>query len=284
MLERKERRWQFLSLAEVKELCAKETDESIWHNAINDPMMVTSDYFCGKSLKLCFEDGLTWEYDFADAQHLKWKAGDGRESEDRYNASPVPGYEHIFFLHHCSMKEIPGCVDLIVDLESGYAVQFDAALGHPGSPREVIRTIRFGAVDGVTPGPEAVKPCWTNDLTGRAIRWRRANGLGYGIKYTFTSCNYLTYVMKFPGEHTCWIATNPCDYIKLRDDLYICSTIEERQTGVELIMVMNTTMMTDVQSIFGIGGTIEQGIRLETSMHSGRAGSWEEMGTDLFSE
>ena len=284
MLERKERRWQLMSLEEVKALCAKENDISIWHDAINDPMMVTSDHFSGKTLRFCFDDGLTWDYEFMDAQHLKWKAGDGREGESFYNASPAPGYENIYFLHHVTLSEIPACVDLIMDLESGYAVQFDATLGHPGSPREVIRKIRFGSIDGVTPGPDAVKPCWTNDLTGRAIRWRRANGTGYGIKYTFTACNYLTYVMKFPGEHTCWIATNPCDYIKLRDDLYICSTIEERQTGVELIMVMNLTMMTDVQSIFGIGGTTEQGIRLETAMHSGRAGSWDTLETDLFIE
>ena len=273
-----------MSLEEVKALCAKENDISIWHDAINDPMMVTSDHFSGKTLRFCFDDGLTWDYEFMDAQHLKWKAGDGREGESFYNASPAPGYENIYFLHHVTLSEIPACVDLIMDLESGYAVQFDAALGHPGSPREVIRKIRFGSIDGVTPDPDAVRPCWTNDLTGRAIRWRRANGTGYGIKYTFTACNYLTYVMKFPGEHTCWIATNPCDYIKLRDDLYICSTIEERQTGVELIMVMNLTMMTDVQSIFGIGGTTEQGIRLETAMHSGRAGSWDTLETDLFNE
>ena len=88
--------------------------------------------------------------------------------------------------------------------------------------------------------------------------------------------------MTFRDTDLCFMATNPCDQTKIRDDLYICSTIEERQTGVELVMLMNLSLMSDVQSIFGIGGTTEEGIRLETSMHSGRVGTWEEMGTDLY--
>ncbi len=78
------------------------------------------------------------------------------------------------------------------------------------------------------------------------------------------------------------MATNPCDYIKFRDDLYLCSTIEERQTGAELIMLMNLTMMRDVQTEFGIGGPTEDSTILETKMHSGREGAWVEFPTDMF--
>ena len=284
MLQRKERRWQLLTLDEVKAMGREVDTETIWHDALTGPLLVTSDRLAGKTMRFLFTDGPSWTYEFHDERHLRWKTDDGREGEDIYNASPAPGYENILFLHHYCTMEIPACVDLIMDLDSGYAVIFDASLGHPDSPREVTRRIRFGVIEGVTPGPDAERPCWTDDLTGKAIRWRSAQRPGGGIKYIFTSCNYLTYVMKFRGENTCWIGTNPCDYIRLRDDLYIASTIEERQTGVELVMLMNLSMLTDVQTTFGIGGTIEQGIRLETTMHSGRIGSWEPMATDLFSE
>ena len=282
MLKRKERRWQYLSLEEVKKIGAALNTETIWHDAIHDPLMVTSSRLAGKDLTFRFEDGLNMSYVFQDKNHLRFETSDGRQGAAFYNLSPAPGYENFLFLHHCCEGEIPACIDLLMDFDTGYAVLFDASLGHPGSPREVIRKIRFGTIDGVTPSIRAEKPHFTNDLTGRAIRWRRAGMQKGGIKYIFTSCNYLTYVMKFRDTNECWVGTNPCDYIKFRDDLYLCSTIEERQTGVELIMVMNLSMLTDVQSIFGIGGTTEQGIRLETSMHSGRAGSWEEMPTDLF--
>ena len=89
--------------------------------------------------------------------------------------------------------------------------------------------------------------------------------------------------MKF-RDGTSWVSTNPCDCIKFRDDLYLCSTIEERQTGVELIMLENLTLMTDVQTSFGIGGPTEDANRLETAMHSGRIGHWDTMDTDLYNE
>jgi hypothetical protein len=175
-------------------------------------------------------------------------------------------------------------MDLIMDLESGYAVLFDASLGHPAAPREVVRTIRFGVVDGISPGPEFEKPAYTNDLTGKAIRWASPGSgpKGRGIKYIFSSYCYLTYAMTFRNTDLCFMATNPCDQIKIRDDLYICSTIEERQTGVELVMLMNLSLMRDVQSVFGIGGTVEDGERLETSMHSGREGRWTTMNADFY--
>ena len=51
MLDRMERRWQLMTLEEVKEFCAKATDESLWKATIEDPMMVTSDFFSGKKLR-----------------------------------------------------------------------------------------------------------------------------------------------------------------------------------------------------------------------------------------
>lgn len=283
MRARKQRRWPYLTLEEVKERARGVTSESVWRDALQDPKMVTSNRLAGQKLSFTFENGLQWVYEFLDEHHLRWKASDGRGGEEYYNASPAPGYENFLFLHHYCSLEIPSCADLLMDFDTGYAVLFDASLGHPDNPREILRAIRFGTIDGIRPDPKAEKPWYTNDLTGKAIRWTRPGGGPGGIKYIFSAYNYLTYAMKFRDD-TCWIATNPCDCIKFRDDLYLCSTIEERQTGVELIMLMNLSLMTDVQTSFGIGGPVETANRLETAMHSGREGHWDTMDTDLYND
>ena len=284
MLLRRNRRWRIMTLQEVLTVSEKEDTVSIWHDALNDPMLVTSDRLAGQKMSFTFDDGFTLCYEFSDVHYLSYETNDGRSGTEFYNVSPAPGYDNVLFLHHTCTMKVRRCIDLIMDLDSGYAVLFDASLGHPANPREVIRTIRFGTIDGHMPDPSFEKPGYTNDLVGKAIRWSHpgTGASGRGIKYTFPAYCYLTYVMRFRDTDECFIATNPCDQIKIRDDLYICSTIEERQTGVELIMLMNLTLMRDVQTEFGIGGPSEYSPRLETAMHSGREGSWSTMDTDLF--
>ena len=280
MLKRKERRWLYLTLEDVKKIGAAEDTRSVWHDALVDPMMVTSDRLAGKKLSFTFEDGMVFSYEFEDERNLTWKAGDGRCGKEIYNCAPAPGYEDIIFVHHYQSLEIPGCVDLVIDFERGYATLIDASLGQPENPREVWRTIRFGKIDGCETKGEA--PHYTDDLTGKAIRWRHPGTNSEGIKYIFSSCNYYTYAMKYKDAGLCWMATNPADYIKFRDDLYICTVIEERQTGVQLVMMMNLTMLTDIQTEFGLGGPNEKCSYLETFMRSGREGIWDKMETDLF--
>ena len=280
MLQRKERRWLYLTLEDVKEIGSQMNTETVWHEALVDPMMVTSTRLSGTKMDFDFEDGCSFSYEFMDERHLKWQTNDGRKGEEIYSCAPAPGYDDIIFVHHYQSLEIPGCVDLVIDFERGYAFMIDASLGHPENPREVWRHLRFGKIRGAETKGEA--PCFTDDLTGKAIRWRHPGTNSEGIKYIFSSCNYYTYAMKYKDAGTCWMATNPADYIKFRDDLYICSVIEERQTGVQLVMMMNLTMLTDIQTEFGLGGPNEKCSYLETFMRSGREGIWDKMETDLF--
>ncbi len=285
MLERKPRRWRYLSMDDIKKIGREINTKTVWRDAMENPMMVTSDRLAGKKMQFRFENDLLWSYEFFDERRLRWQVSDGRGGEEIYNASPAPGYPDLIWLHHYCSLEIPACADLYIDFETGYALLFDASLGQPDNPREVQRTIRFGVIEGAKTDPAAPRPQYTNDLTGRAIRWKAPGSASRGgIKYIFSSCRYLTYAMKWRGTNYCWMSTNPCDYLKLRDDLYICSTIEERQTGVELLMLMNTTLLTDVQTEFGMGGPVELESRLQTSMRSGRQGVWDEIPVDFFSE
>ena len=280
MLERQARRWEYLSLDQIKELAKNTTSETIWGENLSRPNMVTSDILAGKEMNFIYDDG-TWSYRFLDERHLHWQAPDGTSGDDLYNATLCPGEDSIVFFHHYRAGlELPKCVDMILDLSTGYTTLFDAFLGNPDCPREVLHTIRFGKVEGIKTPAGAEKPDFTDELTGKSIYWAH-DEKSRGIQYIFSSCQYYTYSMVNREKKSCWMATNPADYIKVKDGLYIVSVIEERQPGVQLVMLMNLNIMRDVQSCFGIGGTIAEGHRAETWMHANRFGRYGQMWTDL---
>lgn len=87
--------------------------------------------------------------------------------------------------------------------------------------------------------------------------------------------------MRFPATNECWMATNPCDNLKRKANLYLMPVIEARQAGFQLKMLMNLDCMLDVQTGFGIGGTSDEPLRLEVWMRSNRAGTFVDPATDL---
>ena len=118
MLQRKERRWLYLTLDEVKAIGAQMNTESVWHEELKNPMMVTSTRLAGTKMQFDFDDGTVFCYDFKDERHLAWETSDGRKGEEIYNSSPAPGYENIIFVHHYCSLEVPACVDLVMDFDS----------------------------------------------------------------------------------------------------------------------------------------------------------------------
>ncbi len=277
MIKRKERRWDYLPIEHIHELAKTATTESVWNDDLNNPMLISSDAFVGKKLKFVFDCGMVWEYEFDDIRHMHWSVNGEKTGEDIYNIDSAPGYEHVYVMHHYrSGYDVPKCADVVFDMETGYVTAIDAALGVEVNPREVEHKILFGKVDGITTPEGAEKPHFTDELVGKAMYWKHADSNSKGIKYVFSSPVYYTYVMHQVDAGTCWMATNPADYIKLKDNFYLLTVIEERQTGFQLAMFMNLKLMTDIQTGFGMGGPTEKSNRLETWMRSGRVGRFAE--------
>ena len=279
MQNRIKRRWDFFTMDEIKEVHAKTTTESVWNDALNHPMLVTDERLGGTQMTFEFDD-FTIEYEFADERHLHWKSGD-HESDEIYNVSPAPGYDNILFLHHYrSGYELPKCTDIIFNLDTGYAVFIDATVGVPECPRETFHEIYFGNIQGVEAPEGAVKPDFTSDLLGKAYYWRHPKE-PKGIKYMFPCQQYYSYFMRFTKFDEVWMATNPADYIKIDENLYLLIIVEERQTGIQLCMLMNFDLLRDCQSGFGIGNPLNFTARLETFQRSGRVGEEAPFVTDL---
>jgi len=280
MLERRKRRWDYLPIEKIQEWARTITSESIWGDNFNRETMVTTDALSGKNLSIQLDDDTTWSFRFMDERHLHWVTPTA-EGDDLYNASPIYGVDDVIFLHHYRAGlDLPRCTDLILDFYTGYCVLLDSFLGNPDAPREVMHDIKFGQIIGQEVRKDAVKPHFTNELTGKSVFWAHDETIR-GIQYIFSSCRYYTYTMIDKEKGTCWQATNPCDYIKIRDNLYLMSVIEERQFGVQLTMLMNVKDMRDVQTCFGVGGSYERENRIETWMNCNRKGRFIEPFADL---
>lgn len=273
MLERKSRCWDSMTMEELRTFVQNDTTSSVWNDNLSHEMLVSSDRLAGTQLRFVFDDGFEISYDFSDARHLRWSTPDGASGDEIYNASPAPGHDDMLMLHHCRFGfELPRCMDIVFDFTTGFATAIDAALGHPDRPRDVYHTIRFGHIDGIVPPEGAVKPHFTTELNGKSVIWRHPGATTRGIQYIFPSEKYYTYAMVFPATQECWMGTNPCDYIKIREDLYLISVVEERQTGVQLNMLMNLALLRDVQTAFGISGPDEPSKRMDVWMRSNRVG------------
>ena len=49
------------------------------------------------------------------------------------------------------------------------------------------------------------------------------------------------------------MASNPADYVKIRDGLYLFSFIEERQLGIQAIFLIDLKEVRDIGCFYGVG-------------------------------
>lgn len=202
-----------------------------------------SDDLVGK--KLVFRgEGHVMTFNFTGLHAMYFTEDDG-ETKECYTV--VKTMEHEVYLVN---QLIPGYemsrqITLFVDMVSGCATVCDAHIGTEHSNVDVSREFIFGRIDGEFAGGELHG--FTTDLIGKAIDW------DYGhivIKHMYTSNLYYTYSHPSP-KLGAWMATNPADYVKLRDDMYIFSFVEERQHGLQGIFMINTTTCHDVGCFYG---------------------------------
>lgn len=90
-------------------------------------------------------------------------------------------------------------------------------------------------------------------MVGKSILWTYHDKEDVRIRHIYTAPLYYTYIMK-QGEKR-WVASNPADYIKINDHMYIFTFVEERQAGTQGFFLINTETLHDVGSFFGVQAT-----------------------------
>ena len=140
-------------------------------------------------------------------------------------------------------------ITLIPDLKTGCATVVDAHIGTEHSNIDVDRDFYFGRLGGDFAGGELHG--FTTELLGKSIIW------DYGpkiikIKHIYNCDIYYTY--KNLTAMGTWMATNPADYVKIRDGLYLFSFVEERQVGIQAIFLIDLARMHDIGCFYGCSG------------------------------
>ena len=138
-------------------------------------------------------------------------------------------------------------VSLIADTVSGAATVVDAHIGTANCTRDVDREFLFGRLEGDYAGGPL--HAYTNELVGKAIIWDYGAGFTQ-VKHIYNSNLFYTYSMDTADGP--WMATNPADYIKVRDHIYIFSFVEERQPGLQMLLLINLDTLHDIGCFFGV--------------------------------
>ena len=252
MMKRMDRRWSQYTREDIQKIADATPVEKYTCTWLSkgDYMPSFSGRLSGKEIKLLLDSGEQYLYRFTGKRELEWTGPDGVVHEEYYEALEAPGEEAICMVQHYCQKSVPPRAHtLVLDFGTGLVTMCIATVGVPQSAREVGRTFLFGIMDGFEDSGKRHE--FTEELVGKSVLWTYHEKEQVKVKHIYTAPLYYTYCMT--GENgTCWVASNPADYVKINDHVYIFSFVEERQAGTQGFFLINMELLHDVGSFFGV--------------------------------
>ena len=257
-MERMERRWSEFTREDIQKIADTTLPEKY-----SDNWLAKGEYtpplanLGGKEIKIYLEKDQCIIYKFAGIDQLSWtecniEESDVTFSKEYYEARQVPDSGEIYMIqYYCHGSVPPTAYTVVVDFQTGLVTVCKAQFCLGYNPREVTRTFRFGILDGYEDTGKRHE--FTTDLVGKSILWTYHEKENVRIRHIYTAPLYYTYIMK-QGEKR-WVASNPADYIKINDHMYIFTFVEERQAGTQGFFLINTETLHDVGSFFGVQAT-----------------------------
>ena len=246
-MERMVRRWPSLTVEEVQNLFDSSSPEEYAHGGLGEGEYAFpyAESLIGKSFRFEFSEGRIVTYHFESLHTLIWEENGEEHSEYYQGHEPEQG---IYFVQHvCKGSVPPQAHTLVIDAEKGLVTLCEAKFGNGIEAREVAHRFFFGCIAG-SPDP-GYRHHFTSRLVGKAIYWTYHEGMP-PIKHIYSSEYYYTYVMQMKDR--CWMASNPADFVQIRDNLFIFSFLEERQAGTQGFFLINLDTLRDVGSFLGI--------------------------------
>lgn len=244
------RSWDLKTSREtVEAVVAKSPPEVYSKTSLTGPYTPPdSDELNGKTL--CFRcEGLVMTFEVVSKNQLRFSENGGEVKDCFCNIKTLD--HEIYMLNQLIPDPAYPCtrqVTLVADLKTGCATVCDAHIGTEHSNIDVDREFFFGRLDGEYEGGELHH--FTSEFTGVAIEWNYGEGL-VRVKHMYTSNLFYTYTVASPAG--AWMASNPADYVKLRDGVFIFSFIEERQIGTQGLFVIDLNHLHDMGCFYGYG-------------------------------
>jgi hypothetical protein len=211
-----------------------------------------SEFLAGKELTVRYDDGgPVWNYRFDDMKRLHWR----REGEAQWHAEVYRAFEPdedmIVLAHMHSGTKPAECKKIVLDFATGLTTCVNSKMGTDYMGNEVAYKITFGIIDmkGLE-APKYLRHAFTDELTGRALSWSYSDQLASMHTYSTPHSASWTIYMDNQALGAQWSA--PCSYVKLRDDVFLFSLVEEACNGAQMTVVISMKTMHDCG--FGFSG------------------------------
>ena len=244
------RHWNKLTKEEIQKIVDETSVEqySMSNMQKGEYMLPFSDKLVGRAFTISFSEELFIKYSFSSQHNLSWSENNSTEAVEYYQALELR--ENVFLIHHLRKGTKPQqCVTLIINLNDSLVTAVMAQIGNYQSNREVQHQFLFGELAGEKITAPSLRNCFTDELIGKIIDWTYIEGV-FSARHIYISEDFYTYM--FLNYNNSWAASNPADYIKISDNLYLFTWLEERQAGIQGLCLMDLNTMHDVGSFFGI--------------------------------
>ena len=245
---------------EVEKAVQKSTKIFAGGDAMAGNKMALTDFLVGKKFTVRYDDGSAWNYRFDELRKLHWrKEREPQWHEEVYEAFE-PDKELIFFAHMHSGTKPYECVKIVLDFANGLTSCVHSQVGSKYMANEVSYKILFGIIEmeGLT-APQYWRHTFTEELVGRALTWNYSDTLTSMHVYSTPHSYSWTIFLENGAMGMQWSSAS--QYVKIRDDVYLFSWVEEACNGHQGTIVINTKTMHDCG--FGFSGS-KNGLSLST--------------------
>lgn len=235
-------------------------------NTFGNKMPLT-DYLVGKELTVRYDNGgPVWKYKFDEIKKLRYCC----EGEDAWHEEPYEAFEpaedmFVFVNPHSNARPHES-VFIVLDLVSGLTTCVSSRLGSEYMANEVSQEVLFGIVemDGIK-SPDNLRHDFTDEMVGTSYTWAYSDFMTSIHVYSTPGSYSWTIFYKNNVPGMMW--SSPCKYVKLRDDIYLFTWIEEACNGSQGTIVFNKRTMHDCGCFYGvneIGDAPPSGLTLGT--------------------
>lgn len=228
------------------------SDAGIMDSGMGGNKMPLSDYLVGKELTVRYDNnGPVWKYRFDEIKKLRYC----REGEDTWYEEPYEAFEPaedmIAFCNPLSNKRPHESVYIVLDFTNGLTTCVNSKLGSKYMANEVSQEVLFGIIemDGVK-APDDLRHFFTDELVGFSFAWAYSDFMTSIHVYTTPSSYTWTIFYKNNVPGMMW--SSPCKYVKLNDEVYLFTWIEEACNGSQGTMVFNKRTMHDCGCFYGV--------------------------------
>lgn len=244
--------------AEINALCSSvEEFEQTGTNMISNTRMAASTQCVGRKVTFRDDAGFAVELDFTGAEQLAFRLPGADWADAEYRAFQLDA-DLVYLGFHVKESCPPRGLLFALDFSNGCATCIDAVMGGGAEPHDVVPVYRFGYMEteGV-PVPRTRRHGFTRELLGRSFTWTYSKTMSSQHIYNAPgSYSWTIFAGGQPGDPGYraggFVWSSPCTYIKLRDDVYIMTWVEEKWSGSFSSAAMNLRIMHDCGFTLGL--------------------------------